>query len=60
MTTQTVRAGGAVRIAVDAPSVTVGETTTLPAGYPATVTNIGTDNNLVLAFMLFGWNAGDI
>lgn len=47
---QVVQAGGAVRIAVDAPSVTVGETTTLPAGYPATVTNIGTDNNLVLAF----------
>lgn len=47
---QVVQTGGAVRIAVDAPSVTVGETTTLPAGQPATVTNIGTDNNLVLAF----------
>jgi len=50
MTSRIVRTGGAVRIAVDAPSVTVGETTTLPVGSPATVTNIGTDNDLILAF----------
>jgi len=45
-----IQAGSSVRVAVDPPSVTIGSTTTLPVGQNAYVTNIGTDNDLILAF----------